>query len=764
MKRHALHHLLVIVITLVSGYLGVSVALAGGGVSWATSAGGTTADYGRSVSTLPDGSAIVTGYFTGTADFVTTGGTVSLTSAGDNDVFVAKVDASGDYLWATRAGGTEQDDGLAVSALSDGSAIVTGNFTGTANFGSTALTSAGFNDVFVAKIDASGEFVWATRAGGSGGNDYAYGVSTLSDGSAIVTGYFFGTATFGLTSLTSAGSDDVFVAKIDGAGTFAWATKAGGTATDQGLGVSALSDGSAIVTGAFFGTADFVTTGGTVSLTSAGDNDLFVAKINASGTYVWASQSAATVSSSAFGLDISTLSDGSAIVSGGFTGTADFVTTGGTVSLTGTGGFDALVAKIDASGDFLWATRAGGTGFTTARSVSSLSDGSAIVTGNFTGTADFVTTGGTVSLTSAGSFDALVAKVDASGDFLWATRAGGTGSDWGRSVSSLSDGSAIVTGYFAGTATFGSTPLTSAGSDDVFVAKFLEIPASAPGPPTSITGEAGDALVAVSWTPPGSDGGAAITSFTATASPGGATCTATAPATTCTVTGLTNGTPYTFAVTATNAVGTSQASVSSAAVTPAAPTPTPEPSPAPTPTPTPEPAPTPAPGPTPVPTPASPATSNEATSSTETTSSPSLTVRLLPSRRSLRAGQAMRLGVRTSNSPSTGTAMARMRGQMASATAEEVRTCVRLPANLVVTRRPAGSLRSGRMVCWDATGIPAGQQRTKVLRVRAVAVRGGSHAISASARSTAGTQSSARVTAKTRVRISPRAPRLAVTG
>jgi hypothetical protein len=124
----------------------------------------------------------------------------------------------------------------------------------------------------------------------------------------------------------------------------------------------------------------------------------------------------------------------------------------------------------------------------------------------------------------------------------------------------------------------------------------------------------------------------------------------------------------------------------------------------------------------------------------------------------------MRLGVRTSNSPSTRTAMARMGGQMASATAEEVRTCVRLPANLVVTRRPAGSLRSGRTVCWDSTGIPAGQQRTKVLRVRAIAVRGGSHAISASARTTAGTQSSARVTAKTRVRISPRAPRLAVTG
>ena len=293
-------------------------------------------------------------------------------------------------------------------------------------------------------------------------------------------------------------------------------------------------------------------------------------------------------------------------------------------------------------------------------------------------------------------------------------------------VAALSDGKYLIGGGF-----------TDAGGDSNsdYVARIEG--AGAPGTPTSASATAGDAQATISWSAPSSNGGAAITSYTATASPGGATCTTSS--TSCTITGLANGTSYTFTVTATNSAGTSAASSASASVTPADP---PESSPA----------------PTPVPTPASPATANEATSS------PSLTVRLLPSRRSLRAGQAMRLGVRTSNSPSTGTAMARRGGQMASATAEDVRTCVRLPANLVVTRRPAGSLRSGRTVCWDSTGIPAGQQRTTVLRVRAIAVRGGSHAISASARSTAGTQSSARATAKTWVRTSPRAPRLPVTG
>ena len=300
----------------------------------------------------------------------------------------------------------------------------------------------------------------------------------------------------------------------------------------------------------------------------------------------------------------------------------------------------------------------------------------------------------------------------------------------GASISLVGTGTCTVRASQGGNATWNpATPV-----DRSFVIT------DAPGAPTSASAIAGDAQATLSWSAPASDGGAAITSYTAIASPGGATCTTSS--TSCTITGLANGTSYTFTVTATNSAGTSAASSASASVTPADPTPAPESSRT----------------PTPVPTPASPTTANE------TTSSPALRVRLLPTRRSLRAGQAMRLGVRTSNSPSNGTAMARMGGQLASATAEEVRTCVRLPANLVVTGRPAGSLRSGRTVCWDSTGIPAGQQRTKVLRVRAIAVRGGSHAISASARTTAGTQASARATAKTRVRISPRAPRLPVTG
>ena len=452
--------------------------------------------------------------------------------------------------WATRAGGTGDDYGLGISALPDGSSIVTGSFQGTATFGSTTLVSAGNADVFTAKMNADGTWAWATRAGGTG-VDEGYGISALPDGSSIVTGQFTGTATFGSTTLISAGIYDVFTAKMNADGTWAWAIRAGGTGADYGLGISALPDGSSIVTGVFSGTATF----GSTTLTSVGNDDVFTAKMNADGTWAWATQAGGTGGDSATGTGVSALPDGSSIVTGYFDGIATF----GTTTLTSAGSYDVFTAKMNADGTWAWATKAGGSGDEYGYGISALPDGSSIVTGNFQGTATF----GSTTLTSAGTNDVFTAKMNADGTWAWATKAGGSGDEYGYGISALPDGSSVVTGYFSGTATFGGTTLTSAGSDDVFTVRYLDAP-QAPAAPVAV---AGDASAAVTITPLA---GGSVTSYTVTSSPGEQTCTVVAPKTSCTVEGLTNGTSYRFRATATNGMGTGAASGWSNAVTPTA--------------------------------------------------------------------------------------------------------------------------------------------------------------------------------------------------
>ena len=323
--------------------------------------------------------------------------------------------------------------------------------------------------------------------------------------------------------------------------------------------------------------------------------------------------------------------------------------------------------------------------------MSALVDGSATVTGSFEETADF----GATSLTSAGRLDVFIAKVDGSGAFLWAIRAGGSAKDKGWDVGTLPDGSALAVGPFSGPAVFGSTTLSSLGTD-TYVAKVVS-PSAAPG---SVTATAGSGQATVSWAVPVYSGGAAITSYTVTSAPGGGICTATAPATSCTISGLANGTSYTFTVTATNSTGTSPVSAASASVTPSA-----------------------------------AATVAVATVADAT----SIRLTVLPSSTRLISGETMRVGIRTTN--------------IGKSTATSVTTCLTLPANLVVTHT-AGAKRSGRSLCFSLGNLKAGATRTKTVHVRAVTTSTVTRRVIGTARSSA--TSASTTTRSTPIRITPR--------
>src|SRR5262245_42850908 len=136
---------------------------------WAGSAGGTGFEAGINIATAPGGVLYVTGSFTSSS--VAFGSTV-LTNAGSNDIFIAKFDSSGNVLWAKSAGGTSVETGVVVCTTPGGDVYVTGYFVSPSiTLGSTVLTNTGNADIFIAKLDSGGNFLWARSVVGTG-SDY----------------------------------------------------------------------------------------------------------------------------------------------------------------------------------------------------------------------------------------------------------------------------------------------------------------------------------------------------------------------------------------------------------------------------------------------------------------------------------------------------------------------------------------------------------------------------------------------------------------
>ena len=236
----------------------------------------------------------VAGPFTGTATF----GTNVLSSAGTgSDFFVAKLNSAGNaWLWARSTGGTNQPDSAnAVGVTTAGSVFVAGHFRGTAAFGTNVLSSInGSQDTFVAKLDLDGNWLWARAAGGTGTNETALALALNAAEDAFIAGRFQGTnAAFGPTTLRASASDDtdLFVARINTAGTWLLATRGGGIGVDTATALTVDAAGQVYLLGQFSGTADYNDT--VEGLNLNGGARLFVAKLNPNANMLWYAQAGA---------------------------------------------------------------------------------------------------------------------------------------------------------------------------------------------------------------------------------------------------------------------------------------------------------------------------------------------------------------------------------------------------------------------------------------------------------------------------------------
>ncbi|HNX03231.1 MAG TPA: SBBP repeat-containing protein [Candidatus Cloacimonas sp.] len=424
---------------------------------WAIQAGGTDDDYSYGIAIDSNRNSYVTGYFKSSS---ITFGTTTLTNSGYEDIFVAKMDSNGNWLWAKQAGGTDYDEGMSIAVDANGNSYVTGYFFSNANFGDTNLISSGYSDIYIAKLDSNGNWLWVKQAGGTS-EEWGIGVAVDSNGNSYVTGFYQESATFGTITLTSSGGNDIFVAKLDSNGNWLWAKQAGGTSYDEGVSIAVDTNGNSYVTGDFSASATF----GTTTLTSSGEGDIFVAKMDISGNWLWAQQAGGTDYDSGFSVAVD--ANGNIYVTGSFKESATL----GTTTLTSSGSEDIFIAKLDSNGNWLWAKQAGGTYYDFGNSIAVDANGNSYVTGYFEYSATF----GATTLTSSGESDIFVAKLNSNGNWLWAKQTGGTSFDFGYGIAVDANGSSYVTGFFMESATFGTTPLTSSGGYDIFVAKLGEV-------------------------------------------------------------------------------------------------------------------------------------------------------------------------------------------------------------------------------------------------------------------------------------------------
>jgi hypothetical protein len=253
---------------------------------WTLTLGGTQGDSANAIA-VRDSDTLVTGNFSFDLTTERPGATkpgVKATSAGSDDVFAMLVDSAGDPKWIFTAGGRDSDGANAVAATPDGGWIVGGSFSAKATFGDVTLTAAGLTDAMLMKLDSAGKLVWVKQFGGL----FADSISHLAvdvQGNILLQGVFATEVSWGGAKLKAAGGSDadIVLAKFDGNGNHLWSQRFGDQWNEVAGGVAVDQAGNVTMTGSY----DRSITFGTKQHLCAGESDIFVARFGPDGALQW---------------------------------------------------------------------------------------------------------------------------------------------------------------------------------------------------------------------------------------------------------------------------------------------------------------------------------------------------------------------------------------------------------------------------------------------------------------------------------------------
>lgn len=319
--------------------------------------------------------------------------------------------------------------------------------TGQLNLGRLALSLILFG--ILTLTSNAQNYVWA-----NGGDMITNKIVADANSNLYVAGTFQGTVDFdpgpGTSNLTSAGSNDGFIARYNATGDLDWVYHLSSTQYLSATAICLDKVNNLWIGGVFSGTVDFDNGPGTTNLTAGGGtNNPFILKLNTSGNFIMANSFFSTAAAEIS--DLTADRYGRIIIVGGFSGTMDFDVFSGTQNLTPAGLGDIYVARYDYAMQHIWSKRIGGTNNDAARSVAAGKDGQVYLTGYFQGTADMDPNAGVVNLTAAGAKDCFVEKLDSLGNYQWAFKLGGTvtnygGADEGTSIAVDTLGNCYVGG------------------------------------------------------------------------------------------------------------------------------------------------------------------------------------------------------------------------------------------------------------------------------------------------------------------------------
>ena len=447
---------------------------------WAKSGGGTGYEAGHQIELDAAGNIYTAGVFSGISSF----GTSTLTSRGDNDVYLAKYDSQGRFLWVRQLGGISYETVRGLSVDATGNACITGDFNApfnvrnqaaTITIGTNTLTGGTFGEMYLAKYDSQGNALWArqtfsTGATGNTGTSTGHSLAVDNGGNVYVTGRMAGVTQFDNIGVNSTNGSSIFIAKYNAQGIVQWVKNNPGLTTgDLIKNIAINSRGEIYLSGKYVVS---VTLGNTTLPTPAvNDADLYLAKFDAQGNPIWVKPFVGVGAENCNGLTLDPADN--IVLAVSFHKTISHANQTFTVQgPSTTSNSDVLVLKYNPAGDLLWSKQLGGASTSgpnshgdsdTITGLDTDSQGNIYVAAVLIGMPTLTTSDGT------DTFHYHFICYSPTGAVRW-TRPTAT-SSYSSAIAVTPCGEILSTGYIEYSRPFDQIKLTSLGSLDYYIAK-----------------------------------------------------------------------------------------------------------------------------------------------------------------------------------------------------------------------------------------------------------------------------------------------------